>query len=65
MFYKIEEKNLKTLTDAFNLLNDLEVKGLKNNQTIVTIAGLLQTFQNSLQKIEEPASIVNPKKEDK
>ena len=59
--YKFDEENLKNLNDAFNLLNQLEVKGLQNINTLGNIAGLLQKFFGLIEKLEDGADITNTK----
>jgi len=59
--YKFDEENLKNLNDAFNLLNQIEVKGLQNVNTLGNIAGLLQKFFGLIEKLEDGADITNTK----
>jgi len=59
--YKFDEENLKNLNDAFNLLNQLEVKGLQNINILGNIAGLLQKFFSLIEKVEDGADVTNTK----
>ena len=59
--YKFDEENLKNLNDAFNLLNQIEVKGLQNVNTLGNIAGLLQKFFSLIEKVEDGADVTNTK----
>lgn len=57
--YKFDEENLKNLNDAFNFLNQLEVKGLQNINILGNIAGLLQKFFSLIEKIEDDVDVNN------
>ena len=59
--YRFDEENLKNLNDAFNLLNQLEVKGLQNINILGNIAGLLQKFFSLIEKVEDGADVTNTK----
>ena len=59
--YKFDEENLKNLNDAFNLLNQIEVKGLQNINILGNIAGLLQKFFSLIEKVEDDADVTNTK----
>jgi len=59
--YKFDEENLKNLNDAFNLLNQIEVKGLQNINILGNIAGLLQKFFSLIEKVEDGADVTNTK----
>ena len=51
--YKIEDESIKDLEQAFELLNQIEVKGINNSITITNIASLLQKFRGSMEEIKE------------
>jgi len=51
--YKIKDESIKDLEDAFELLNQIETKGIQNHITITNIASLLQKFRGSMEEIEE------------
>ena len=59
--YKFDEENLKNLNDAFNLLNQIEVKGLQNINILGNIAGSLQKFFSLVEKVEDDADVTNTK----
>jgi len=50
--YKIENESLKDLEQAFELLNQIETKGLQNHSIITSIASLLQKFRGNMKEIE-------------
>jgi len=51
--YKIENESLKDLEQAFELLNQIETKGLQNHSIITNIASLLQKFRGNMKEIED------------
>ena len=51
--YKIENESLKDLENAFELLNQIETKGLQNHSIITNIASLLQKFRGNMKEIED------------
>jgi len=53
--YKIEEQSIKNLEQAFELLNQIETKGIQNHSIITNIASLLQKFRSEM--IEEDNKI--------
>ena len=50
--YKIKNESLNYLEQAFELLNQIEVKGLQNHSIITNIASLLQKFRGEMEEIE-------------
>ena len=50
--YKINEQSVKDLEEAFNLLNQIEVKGINNDVVISNIASLLQKFRTNMVEID-------------
>jgi len=50
--YKISEQSVKDLEEAFNLLNQIEVKGINNHVVISNIASLLQKFRTNMVEID-------------
>ena len=50
--YKINEQSVKDLEEAFNLLNQIEVKGINNHVVISNIASLLQKFRTNMVEID-------------
>jgi len=60
--YKIENESLKDLEQAFELLNQIEAKGLQNHSIITNIASLLQKFRGDMkeaEKIEDKVKVSN------
>jgi len=55
--YKIEEKSVKDLEQAFELLNQIETKGIQNHSIIANIASLLQKFRSEM--VDEKEEIDN------
>ena len=51
--YKIENESLKDLENAFELLNQIEAKGLQNHSIITNIASLLQKFRGDMKEFNE------------
>ena len=51
--YKIENESLKDLENAFELLNQIETKGLQNHSIITNIASLLQKFRGDMKEFDE------------
>ena len=51
--YKIKDESMKDLEDAFELLNQIETKGIQNHIAIANIASLLQKFRGSMEEIKE------------
>ena len=51
--YKISEQSVKNLEEAFNLLNQIEVKGINNHVVISNIASLLQKFRTNMVEIDD------------
>ena len=51
--YKIENESLKDLEQAFELLNQIETKGLQNHSIITNIASLLQKFRGDMKEFNE------------
>ena len=51
--YKIENESLKDLEQAFELLNQIETKGLQNHSIITNIASLLQKFRGDMKELNE------------
>ena len=51
--YKIENESLKNLEQAFELLNQIETKGLQNHSIITNIASLLQKFRGDMKEFNE------------
>ena len=51
--YKIENESLKDLEQAFELLNQIETKGIQNHSIITNIASLLQKFRGNMKEIED------------
>ena len=51
--YKISEQSVKDLEEAFNLLNQIEVKGINNHVVISNIASLLQKFRTNMVEIDD------------
>ena len=62
--YKFKDEDLKTLTDAYNLLDKLTIQGIQNVNVLGNSIALLQKFVNSLEKFEDPIYI-SKQKEDK
>ena len=67
--YKISEQSVKDLEEAFNLLNQIEVKGINNHVVISNIASLLQKIRSDMVAIEDKIKtsnlLINKKKEEK
>ena len=67
--YKINEQSVKDLEEAFNLLNQIEVKGINNHVVISNIASLLQKIRSDMVAIEDKIKtsnlLINKKKEEK
>jgi len=57
--YKIENESISYLEQAFELLNQIEVKGLQNHITITNIASLLQKFRESMKETDDKVKISN------
>ena len=51
--YKIENESLKDLEQAFELLNQIETKGIQNHSIITSIASLLQKFRGNMKEFDE------------
>ena len=51
--YKIENESLKDLEQAFELLNQIETKGIQNHSIITNIASLLQKFRGEMKEFNE------------
>jgi len=57
--YKVDEQSVKDLENAFNLLNQIEVRGINNNVIISNIASLLQKFRSEMVEIDDKIKISN------
>ena len=57
--YKIEEKSVKDLEQAFELLNQIEAKGIQNHSIITNIASLLQKFRSEMVEIDDKIKTSN------
>ena len=57
--YKISEQSVKDLEEAFNLLNQIEVKGINNHVVISNIASLLQKFRTNMVEIDDKIKTSN------
>ena len=57
--YKINEQSVKDLEEAFNLLNQIEVKGINNHVVISNIASLLQKFRTNMVEIDDKIKTSN------
>jgi len=51
--YKIENESLKDLEQAFELLDQIETKGIQNHSIITNIASLLQKFRGEMKEFNE------------
>lgn len=51
--YKINDEKVVLFTQAFNLLNEIEVKGILNINALGNAATMFRQFFDSLEKIEE------------
>ena len=51
--YKIENESLKDLEQAFELLDQIETKGIQNHSIITNIASLLQKFRKDMKEFDE------------
>ena len=51
--YKIENESLKDLEKAFELLDQIETKGIQNHSIITNIASLLQKFRREMKEFNE------------
>ena len=51
--YKIENESLKDLEKAFELLDQIETKGIQNHSIITNIASLLQKFRREIKEFNE------------
>lgn len=51
--YKITEDNISIFIQAFNLLNEIEVKGIQNVNALGNSSTLFKRFFDSLEKCEE------------
>ena len=57
--YKIKDESIVGLEQAFNLLNELEVKGIQNHSLIASIATLLQKFRSEMEEVVEQVKTSN------
>ena len=57
--YKISEQSVKNLENAFNLLNQIETKGINNHVTISNIASLLQEIRADMTEIDNKVKTSN------
>lgn len=65
--YKIKEDSLEKLNNAFNLLDQIEVKGVDYCHKVATIAALINDVFHSIdqsQSIEETIKIDNTTKKE-
>lgn len=46
--YKVKEESIKMLEDALNYLDLVEVKGVRNCNSVAMIASLIQQFASSM-----------------
>jgi hypothetical protein len=53
MNYTFNDENLKCFTEAFNLLNQLEIKGFSNINILGNSVALFQKFLEGVKKEED------------
>ena len=63
--YKFKDENLQYFTNACDLLNQLEVKGIQNVNILGNSYNLLKKFFELLQKCEDEGIIIDNTKEEK
>lgn len=51
--YQIKDEELKSFTDAFNLLDKLTIQGIQNVNILGNSLALFQKFFNSIEKISD------------
>jgi hypothetical protein len=56
--YKFNEDTLKYITDAYKLLDLLEVKGIQNVNILGNTCNYIKQFFEALQKYEEDEGII-------
>lgn len=62
--FEIDEKNMQDLLDVYNLLNQLEVKGIQNINILGNAANLLQNFISKIKVEDKTVNIDKTKKEE-
>lgn len=63
--YKITEENRILFTQAFNLLNEIEVKGILNINALGNSATMFRQFFDSMEIIDDEKNINKEKENDK
>ncbi len=51
--YKIKEESIQIFTQAFNLLDEIEIKGIKNINALGNSVALFRQFFESIERIED------------
>jgi hypothetical protein len=53
IMYKIKEESIQIFTQAFNLLDEIEIKGIKNINALGNSVALFRQFFESIERIED------------